>query len=63
MHHVDLGLGYTPAEWPTEYVEWDLPALLATVPDRLVSVAAQRAFMAWLAGRGPLDPSTALIPC
>ncbi|MCQ1951446.1 maleylpyruvate isomerase family mycothiol-dependent enzyme [Arthrobacter sp. zg-Y859] len=60
MHHVDLGLGYTPADWPEEYVAWDLPVLLATVPERLGSPAKQRSFMAWLSGRGPLAPDTKL---
>ena len=60
MHHVDLGLGYTPAHWPEEYVAWDLPVLLATVPQRLGSPDGQRRFMAWLAGRGPLAPETKL---
>lgn len=54
MHHVDLGLGYSPLDWPDEYVAWDLPVLLATVPERLGSTTGRRTFMAWLAGRGPL---------
>lgn len=45
VHHVDLGLGYTPLSWPAEYVAWDLPVLLDTVPDRLTP-ADQRALMA-----------------
>ena len=60
MHHVDLGLGYTPADWPGEYVAWDLPVLLAGVPERLGSSGERRDFMAWLAGRGPLAPDTKL---
>ncbi|MCC9146796.1 MULTISPECIES: maleylpyruvate isomerase family mycothiol-dependent enzyme [unclassified Arthrobacter] len=60
MHHVDLGLGYTPSDWPEEYVAWDLPLLLATVPERLGSLGQRREFMAWLAGRGPLAPDTKL---
>ena len=35
MHHVDLGLGYEPSDWPEDYVAWELPVLLATVPDRV----------------------------
>jgi maleylpyruvate isomerase len=62
MHHVDLGLGYTPLDWPQEYVDWDLPRLLSTAPDRLGNPAEKRLFMAWPAGRGPLDPSTNLEP-
>ncbi|MCC9176859.1 maleylpyruvate isomerase N-terminal domain-containing protein [Arthrobacter sp. zg-Y750] len=62
MHHADLGLGYGPADWPEEYVEWDLPVLLATVPERLASASDRRMFMAWLAGRGPLAAAPALDP-
>ncbi|POH57498.1 hypothetical protein CVS28_15860 [Arthrobacter glacialis] len=62
MHHVDLGLGYTPLDWPDEYVAWDLPQLLATAPERLDSSNSRRLFMAWLAGRGPLDSGTTLNP-
>ena len=62
MHHVDLGLGYMPSDWPAEYVAWDLPVLLATVPERLASMTEQREFMAWLAGRGSLHSRTRLSP-
>ncbi|GAA4656039.1 maleylpyruvate isomerase N-terminal domain-containing protein [Arthrobacter cryoconiti] len=62
MHHVDLGLGYTPAEWPQEYVDWDLPVLLATANERLGSINERRSIMAWLAGRGPLDAQMTLAP-
>ncbi len=60
MHHVDLGLGYSPLDWPEEYVAWDLPVLLATVPDRLGIAGDRRQVMAWLAGRGPLPASATL---
>ncbi len=62
MHHVDLGLGYGPLDWPDEYVDWELPVLLATAPERLDSSDSRRLFMAWLAGRGPLDSEIALNP-
>jgi maleylpyruvate isomerase len=62
MHHVDLGLGYAPADWPDEYVAWDLPVLLASVPERLAEPGDRRRLMAWLAGRGPLDPGVRLDP-
>lgn len=62
MHHVDLGLGYTPRDWPEEYVAWDLPELLSMVPERLASSGDRRQFMAWLAGRGPLDAEATLRP-
>lgn len=60
MHHVDLGLGYSPLDWPEEYVAWDLPVLLTTVPDRLESSSERHSLMAWLAGRGPLSTTTKL---
>lgn len=55
MHHVNLGLGYTPPAWPDGYVAWDLPELLSSMPERLGSAGERRRFMAWQAGRGPLD--------
>ncbi|MDJ0314421.1 maleylpyruvate isomerase family mycothiol-dependent enzyme [Arthrobacter sp. H35-D1] len=62
MHHVDLGLGYTPLDWPEEYVAWDLPVLLATAPERIGSSSERQLFMAWLAGRGPIDAGATLAP-
>lgn len=56
-HHVDLGLEYTSADWPQEYVAWDLPQLLATVPQRWGSLSSQHRLLAWLAGRA--DPQDA----
>ena len=35
IHHVDLGTGYDPADWPEEYVGRELQLTLATVPGRL----------------------------
>jgi maleylpyruvate isomerase len=62
MHHVDVGLGYAPVDWPDEYVAWDLPVLLVSVPERLAEPGDRRRLMAWLAGRGPLDPGVRLHP-
>jgi maleylpyruvate isomerase len=62
MHHVDLGLGYTPFDWPDEYVAWDLSVLIASIPERLEPADARRTFMAWLAGRGPLPDTPPLTP-
>lgn len=50
MHHADLGLDYAVADWPGEYVAWDLPHLLADVPHRVDSDGA-RHLLAWLSGR------------
>jgi maleylpyruvate isomerase len=52
MHHVDLGLGYEPADWPDEYVAWELSASLERLPERLLDRGDDRRFLAWLAGRG-----------
>lgn len=62
MHHVDLGLGYEPRDWPKDYVSWDLDVLLATVPQRLACPEDRRSLMAWLAGRGELPVGIRLAP-
>ncbi len=62
MHHVDLGLGYQPADWPGDYVAWALPTLLATVPSRLRRDEDARALVAWLAGRQPIPAAIQLEP-
>ena len=49
IHHVDLGLGYTPADWPTELMEACLPGVLATLSRR----SDPAALMAWAMNRGP----------
>ncbi|MDI1462147.1 maleylpyruvate isomerase family mycothiol-dependent enzyme [Catellatospora sp. KI3] len=47
VHHVDLGLGYGPAEWPDALVARWLPELLEQLPDR----TDRHALTAWLLGR------------
>lgn len=49
VHHVDLGRGYRPADWPPELVQRMLPELLETLPGR----ADPAALLAWTTGRGP----------
>lgn len=49
VHHVDLGLGYEPADWPEALVERWLPDQLASLPGR----AGPAALLAWTLGRGP----------
>lgn len=55
IHHADLGLTYTIADWPETFVTARLPHLLQTLPHR----ADPGHLLAWTAGRGPaptLDP-------
>jgi maleylpyruvate isomerase len=47
VHHVDLGLGYTPAQWPDDLVERWLPHAKA----RFLDTVDQRTLLAWLVGR------------
>jgi maleylpyruvate isomerase len=51
VHHVDLGLGYEPADWPSGFVERELPRALAKLPDRLAP-DDRAMFTAWLVDRG-----------
>ncbi len=50
IHHVDLGLHYSPSQWPEDYVWRELPLALATLPDRL-GPARRNEVLAWLLGR------------
>lgn len=54
FHHVDLGLGYWPEDWPTELVEACLPAAL----DGLARRADRAEVLAWIVGRGPAPELT-----
>ena len=47
-HHVDLGLGYRPAQWPDPLVTRWLAEVLPALPDR----ADPRELLAWALGRG-----------
>jgi maleylpyruvate isomerase len=49
VHHVDLGLGYEPVDWPPALVSRWLPTVVETLPDR----ADPTALLAWALGRGP----------
>lgn len=52
VHHVDLGLGYTPADWPNELVRRALDHELPQLPAR----CPPHELLAWLIGRaGPPD--------
>lgn len=52
VHHVDLDLGYEVADWPDEYVGWELPLGLEGLPERLDSRDSRR-LLAWIIGRSP----------
>jgi maleylpyruvate isomerase len=54
MHHVDLGLGYQPSEWPEDYVAVELRAALAHLPGRIGDSRARALFLGWLTERA--DP-------
>jgi len=49
VHHVDLGRGHVPADWPAALVDRWMDDVLATLPDR----ADGAALLAWALGRGP----------
>jgi maleylpyruvate isomerase len=49
LHHVDLGLGYEPADWPADFARAELDRAL----EHLAGRVDPRAFLAWLSGRGP----------
>ena len=62
VHHVDLGLGYQPSDWPEDYIAWELPVLLATVPARVQRTDDARDLVAWLSGRRPAPAAIELDP-
>jgi maleylpyruvate isomerase len=49
VHHVDLGLGYTPRNWPDDFVRAELESGLASLSGRTHPAD----LLAWLTGRGP----------
>jgi maleylpyruvate isomerase len=48
VHHVDLGLGYLPRDWPADLVELWLPR----AREQFLGTADERELLAWLVGRG-----------
>lgn len=66
IHHVDLGLGYTAADWPAAFVEAtlavELPAVAALEPQIAVPEGLGRdELLAWLIGR-PTLPGLPMLP-
>lgn len=49
VHHVDLDIGYRPADWPPILVEGELAKRLRSFPDRVDHAD----LLAWLLGRAP----------
>lgn len=55
VHHIDLDIGYRPAEWPSAFVDGELPKRLSGLANR----ANHAELLAWLLGRASapeLDP-------
>jgi maleylpyruvate isomerase len=59
IHHLDLGLGYTAADWPPEFVDatvsTELPVLEESGTDVRVPDLAGHELLAWLVGRPTRD--------
>ena len=59
IHHVDLGVGYTPSDWPDAFVAHtlatELPALREAAPDVGPPELPDRELLAWLLGRPTRD--------
>lgn len=65
VHHVDLGRGYEPDQWPAAFVRRLLPLALAGVGPRLPGLdrAEPAAVLAWTYGRGaPPEGLPELLP-
>jgi maleylpyruvate isomerase len=62
VHHVDLGLGYEPADWPDEYVRWELPHVLERLPRLLADPGDAGRILAWITGRAAWPDGVELRP-
>lgn len=58
IHQTDLGLGYSPQDWPSDYIDRELAISLRLLEERL-DPDARRRLLVWLLGRadqpGDLD--------
>lgn len=56
VHRLDLDLGYSPADWSTDFVEFhlarELPGLAGRAPDVTAPDLSAAQVLAWLFGRG-----------
>ncbi|MGH3449016.1 MAG: maleylpyruvate isomerase N-terminal domain-containing protein, partial [Nocardioidaceae bacterium] len=62
VHHVDLGLGYEPTDWPDDYVRWELAETLERLPQRISGAGDTQRLLAWLIGRTAPPPAIELDP-
>lgn len=62
VHHADLGLAYSPDDWPDAYVAVELPLALSTLDDRVADPADRRRLLTWLIGRGEQPTDLAVAP-
>jgi maleylpyruvate isomerase len=62
VHHVDLNLGYTPADWPDEYLQWELPRALDGLAERIEQPDHAKRLLAWLIGRAKTPGDVTLRP-
>jgi maleylpyruvate isomerase len=51
VHHVDLGVGYEPTDWPDDFVARELARALENLPGRLTGPTDAPRLLAWLLGR------------
>ena len=49
LHHVDLGLGYRPADWPPDFALAELGRAVAHMTEHVGAAP----LLAWFSGRGP----------
>ncbi|MGW0173365.1 maleylpyruvate isomerase family mycothiol-dependent enzyme [Rhodococcus sp. NPDC003322] len=65
IHHLDLDLGYSCTDWPTEFVEstlaTQLPELAAVAPDVELPDLPRAELLSWLIGR-PTRPDLPEVP-
>ncbi|MDA8268850.1 MAG: maleylpyruvate isomerase family mycothiol-dependent enzyme [Actinomycetota bacterium] len=62
VHRVDLGLGYSPEQWPEAFVEAQLADAVAQLPDRLTRPEDRSTMLGWLWGRLPSPADIELGP-
>ena len=51
FHHVDLGIGYEPEDWPTDFVSLALADAATQLPDRVADARHRADLLAWVSRR------------